>query len=111
MPSRKHVSDRSPSHTLCLCVLAALTSLTYANSLHGKFVFDDLSIVLQDPTLMNVKTFSGAMSPAVGGGWGPLLFVTYALNHYWGGLDTFGYHLVNVGLHVINVLLVYGILL
>jgi tetratricopeptide (TPR) repeat protein len=120
MASRKNLPDRVqgrtpkewiPSHLFSLCLLTVLSALTYANSLHGKFVFDDLSIVLQDPTLMNVKTFSQAMSPAVGGGWRPLLFVTYALNHYWGGLDTFGYHLVNVGLHVINVLLVYGILL
>lgn len=40
-----------------------------------------------------------------------ILFLTYGLNHYFGGLNTFGYHLVNVVLHIVNVLLVYGILL
>jgi len=40
-----------------------------------------------------------------------ILFLTYGLNRYFGGLNTFGYHVVNVLLHVINVLLVYGILL
>src|SRR5204862_5528461 len=33
------------------------------------------------------------------------------LNYYWSGLGTFGYHLLNVILHVVNVLFVYGIIL
>src|SRR5258708_4929197 len=85
--------DWTPPHWLSLPALAVLTLLVYANSLHGQFVFDDLSIVLQNSTLMNVKTLRDALSPATGGGWRQLLFITYALNYYWGGLNTFGYHL------------------
>ena len=36
---------------MCFGLLATLTILTYANSLHGKFVFDDLSIILQNSAL------------------------------------------------------------
>ena len=104
-------SDWLPPHFICLLLLAAITGLTYANSLHGKFVFDDLSVVLQNSTLMNVKTLSDVLEPGMGGGWRQLLFMTYGLNYYWSGLDTFSYHLVNVLLHVINVWLVYGILI
>jgi tetratricopeptide (TPR) repeat protein len=120
MPKRKsspdRVSDQTvagwiPPHLLSLSFLTSLAVLTYANSLHGKFVFDDLSVVLQNSTLMNVKTLSDVISPALGGGWRQLLFSTYALNYYWSGLDTFSYHVVNLGLHVINVWLVYGILI
>src|SRR5690242_8635212 len=120
MASRKKASETAksqatpewiPPQWVCLSVLAVLTFFVYANSLHGQFVFDDLSIVLQNSTLMNVKTLGDAISPAMGGGWRQLLFITYALNYYWGGLNTFGYHLFNVILHVINVGLVYGILL
>ena len=100
-----------PPHWICLGLLASLTVLTYANSLRGKFVFDDLSIILQNSALMNVKTIRDAVSPLIGGGWRQLLFATYALNYYWSGLDTFSYHVVNVALHVINVWLVYGIVL
>jgi tetratricopeptide (TPR) repeat protein len=85
--------------------------LTYANSLNGKLVFDDLSIITQNSTLMNVKTLGDAIFTAAGGGWRQLLFATYALNYYWSGLDTFSYHVVNVLLHVVNVWLVYGIVL
>jgi tetratricopeptide (TPR) repeat protein len=102
------LTDWTPSQTVSLCALAALTALAYANSLQGKFVFDDLVVVLQEPKLMNVKTI-GDVFAVTGGRW--LLIITYALNYYWSGVDTFSYHLVNVALHVINVLLVYGIIL
>jgi tetratricopeptide (TPR) repeat protein len=103
-----------PSHIFSFCLLTALTALIYANSLPGKFVFDDLQIIQQNSALMNVKTMGDAVSLALsggGGGWRQLLFLTYALNYYWGGLNPFGYHVVNVSLHAINVLLVYGIIL
>src|SRR4051812_47266422 len=91
-----------------ILVLIILTVIVYANSLHGKFVFDDQQIVLQNPRLMNVHTLNDAF--AIGAGWRQLLFLTYGLNYYWSGLDTFSYHVLNVVLHVVNVLLVYGII-
>src|SRR6266571_582585 len=90
-------------------LLAALSVIAYASSLHGKFVFDDQQIVMQNPQLMNVKTLGDAIS--LGAGWRQLLFFTYGLNYYVSGLDTFSYHVVNVFVHSVNVLLVYGIIL
>ena len=111
-PSAAPPAPWIPSHILSFAALTILTALTYANSLHGKFVFDDLQLVQQNADIMNVKTFRDAIV----GGWHAtgqrqLLFVSYALNYYWGGLDTFGYHVLNVVLHTVNVLLVYGIIL
>jgi tetratricopeptide (TPR) repeat protein len=121
MPSRKSVPARNPrpadtpawtpSHLFCLCALAVLTVATYANSLDGSFVFDDLQVVMQNSALMNVRTFGDVVSLAMREGSRKLLFFTYGLNYYLSGLQTFGYHLVNVILHVVNVLLVYGIIL
>jgi tetratricopeptide (TPR) repeat protein len=31
-----------------------------------------------------------------------ICFMSFALNYYFGGLDTFGYHLVNVIIHILN---------
>src|SRR6516162_4556307 len=86
-----------------ILVLVAITVIAYANSLNGKFVFDDQQIVLQNAHLMNVHTLADAF--AIGAGWRQLLFFTYGLNYYLSGTDTFSYHLVNLVLHVINVVL------
>src|SRR3989441_5949125 len=116
MPSRKSRAAPPapwiPPHAFSVGLLIILTALTYANSFHGKFVFDDLQLVQQNSDIMNVKTFRDAIV----GGWFAtgqrhLLFLTYALNYYWSGLDTVSYHVLNLILHVINVLLVYGIIL
>src|SRR5262249_1322652 len=96
----------SLSHAIALVII---TTAAYANSLGGRFVFDDQQIVLQNPRLMNVHSLADAF--AIGSGWRQLLFFSYGLNYYLSGLDTFSYHVINVILHIANVLLVYGIIL
>ena len=66
--------------------LVVVTVIAYAGSLHGKFIFDDQQIVMQNPKLMNVRTFGDVLAMATG--WRQLLFFTYGLNYYWSGLDT-----------------------
>lgn len=91
-----------------LLLLAGLTVLSYGNSLHGRFVFDDQEVIFQ-PAVINARSLSGIVSITTG--WRQLLFATYAFNNYWSGFDPFSYHVVNLLLHVVNVLLVYGIIL
>ena len=38
-----------------------------------------------------------------------LVYASLWLNHQWGGLEPWGYHLVNVIVHLINTVLVYGV--
>jgi len=102
-------STRSDTWLPHAVVLVIITAAVYANSLNGRFVFDDQQIVLQNPRLMNIHTLADAF--AIGAGWRQLLFFTYGLNYYLSGLDTFSYHVINVSLHIANVLLVYGIIL
>src|SRR5262249_32201712 len=108
-PAVSQSANRFDSWPMHVVVLIIVTVIVYANSLHGKFVFDDQQIVLQNPRLMNIHTLNDAV--AIGAGWRQLLFLTYGMNYYWSGLDTFSYHVVNVVLHIVNVLLVYGIIL
>src|SRR5436309_1889964 len=92
-----------------VALLILITAVAYGNSLNGKFVFDDQQIVLQNPALMNIHSLNDAV--VLGAGWRQMLFVTYGLNYYFSGLNTFSYHAFNLALHIINVLLVYGIIL
>jgi protein O-mannosyl-transferase len=90
-----------------LSLLAVITTLCYLNSLNGSFVFDDQVIVfssgITEPYTPE-NLLGSIIRPRA------MLFFTYALNYSWSGLNTFSYHVVNVIIHVVNVLLVYGIL-
>jgi tetratricopeptide (TPR) repeat protein len=94
---------------VCAIALVMICVFAYASSLDGKLVFDDLQIVMQNPQLMNIHSAADLIS--LGAGFRQLLFFTYGLNYYLGGLNTFGYHVTNVFLHTVNVLLIYGIIL
>ena len=89
-------------------LLVVLTFLVFANGLHGAFVFDDMESVIQNKTITNVRTIGDVLHAGTGSR--ELLISTYALNYLLGGADTFGYHLVNILLHMMCVLLVYFII-
>lgn len=89
---------------ITLAVLAAFTFLIYSNVLHGPFIFDDGMYISKNPQIKDLALL-----------WPPspryLTFLSFALNYAVGGLDTFGYHLFNVALHIINSALVFAIAL
>jgi protein O-mannosyl-transferase len=94
----------------CLCCLTLLVAAIYANSLRGPFVFDDIAAIVENPT---IRSLGAALRPpaedgvTVGGR--PLLNFTFALNYAVGGLDVFGYHLLNVAIHALAALTLFGL--
>lgn len=89
-----------------LALIFILGFLIYGNVLHGEFQFDDKSFIVQNK---NIKDISDI--PAI---WKAdrfpsrfLTFLTFAANFHFNGLDTFGYHLVNVLIHLINAFVVF----
>src|SRR3989338_10048110 len=86
-----------------LFILCVVTLLIYSNSLSFPFHFDDADNILDNPairSLSNVLDFSGTRT---------IGFLSFALNFHFGGLDVFGYHLVNILIHITNGLLVYSL--
>ena len=91
---------------LTALLFAALTFTIYFPSLHGQFVFDDAVIenepmlhITRLPQLFDLLT-SRKIERAVG-------MMSFALNYYFGGLHPFGYHLVNVIIHMVNGLILF----
>jgi hypothetical protein len=82
--------------------LAVLTLAAYWNTLNGGFYFDDQGVFL-DPCIVGP-----------GFGWKifrliqtrPLTFLTLQWNYVLGGNDPWGFHLINVLMHVTNSILV-----
>ncbi|MEE9613495.1 MAG: hypothetical protein V3W31_00895, partial [Thermodesulfobacteriota bacterium] len=86
-------------------LIASACLLIYSNTLHSPFFFDDKLYILDNPgirSLGNFLDFSGTRYVA---------FLSFAVNYAVGGYEPFGYHIVNVAVHVINGLLVWWLVL
>src|SRR5712692_9504485 len=91
----------------------------YLNSLGGQFVFDDTSIIQNNPQIRslgitNLQHIFGShywqTVAGQGGLYRPVVILSYALNYAVGGFDPAGYHFVNVLLHALNSVLVFLII-
>lgn len=98
-PSRGPLVERGLAAPLLLAVLA------YARVLGGEFQFDDLTSVEENPAVKAPALLLA--KPLLDGAFRPLTDLTFALNHALGRLDPFGYHLVNLALHLVAVVLVH----
>ena len=83
--------------------------LTYANSLAGAFVLDDEAAIVQNRGITDLSRLGDVLVPApdspIAGR--PLSSLSFALNYAAGGLDVFGYHVVNIALHTLSALLLW----
>jgi tetratricopeptide (TPR) repeat protein len=87
---------------LMLFCLVGLVFLIYANSLHGPFVFDDMrNIEYNSHIRLTQLTFDGLRKAGFDSysSSRPIANISFALNYYFNGKDTFGYHLVNTLIH------------
>lgn len=94
-----------------LCILGA-AGLAYHNSLHGPFVFDDASSIVTNPTLRSLWPLPGALSPPITNVTAqgrPILNLSLAINHAIGGTTVEGYHVVNLIIHTLAGLTLFGI--
>ena len=101
-----------PGRFPAIALIVVLGIAAYFNSLDNGFHYDDEHSILENHhvrSLLNLPaffldpgTFSGLPQARM---YRPVLLVTYALNYAVGGYEPFGYHLVNLFLHLLNVLL------
>ena len=92
-----------------LIVLAACA--VYANSLANPFVLDDEGTVVQNPEIRNLLDLRRVLLPSPDNATAgrPLVSLSFALNFAVGGLDPTGYHALNLALHVLCALLLFGL--
>ena len=78
--------------------------IIYSNIYHAPFVFDDVGKIVDNVKikyLTNYLSFARLLWPR------GVVDLTFALNYRFGGLEVFGYHLINIVIHILNGLLVY----
>ena len=84
----------------------AFSALVYVNALDNQFVYDDFRTVLNNPSIEDVWAVTAIIYREMTR---PVVNFTYALDRAIFGGSLFGYHLTNVLLHVVNVLLLFHI--
>jgi Tfp pilus assembly protein PilF len=96
--------------------LAAVIAIVYANGLHAGFHFDDWHVLQDNPHVRSLASiprfFVHPDTTTVlheNKDLRPVLMTTFALNYAVSGIETWSYHIVNMILHWLAVLLVYRI--
>ncbi len=91
---------------LVLSLLIIVGSVGYYPSFEAAFVFDDLRVIVKDRDV-HVKEFSLESLQSLIRKKRPVAVLSFAVNYYFGGLKTFGYHLVNLIIHILTAFIVY----
>lgn len=111
MNESRSISDSNLiRHSLLVIFLGSLSLLIYSNTFHASFHMDDWLNIQENPychieTISARTLFSAAFK---GHSFSrPVSNLTFALNYYFGGLDVFGYHLVNLVIHILAGVVVY----
>jgi tetratricopeptide (TPR) repeat protein len=87
-------------------ILIALAGLAvYANSLSVPFLFDDLLSIRDNP---RIRSLSPPWAPLIDTS-RPVVQFSLALNYAVGRLDVAGYHAVNLAIHILAALTLFGI--
>jgi len=106
----------SNNRLFCLIIILFLL-LIYSNSFKASFQFDDEHVIVKNHFIKDFKNILKFFwTPEMGSGlvketsgYRPLFLASFALNYYLGGLDVFGYHLLNFSLHALCSILVFFI--
>jgi hypothetical protein len=85
-----------------LLAVAVSVLVVYAGTFNASFHFDDFPLIVENYSLRDSGNFLEVLRGQRG-----VTMVTFLLNYAVGGLDVFGYHVVNIAIHIINSALAY----
>ncbi|QPJ61730.1 MAG: tetratricopeptide repeat protein [Candidatus Nitronauta litoralis] len=90
---------RTKIHVQRLIILIVLTLLAFSGTLSTPMLYDDDHAVVNNESTKSLDIYPQALHPdnLLNR---PVLQFTFALNRELNGLDVFGYHLVNLALHI-----------
>ncbi len=98
------LEKRFSSSWLAFILIGFSVLIVYSNTYRVPFTFDDEPRITENKSIRNLSNYLSLVklleSRAV-------VDLTFALNYEFGRLDVFGYHLVNVWIHILNGFLVY----
>ena len=96
---------------LASLLVIVVTGVLYGRTLDVPFVFDDVSNIVENRAVhasrlgfreLTTAAFESRLPR-------PVAYASFAINHAFGGLEVAGYHVLNIMIHALNGLLVYGL--
>jgi len=100
--------------------LILITLGAYFKVFHAEFVYDDFGFIVNNKDIQSFKPFSKFfLSPDIftgsnyaaenvgGKNWRPISSLAFAIEYRFFGPNPFGFHLISILLHLINIVLVY----
>lgn len=99
--------SRSPLGILPWAGMVLLLSVivAYSNLWNGTWLFDDIPGIVENSEIASLWPQETLVGPRR-----PVGHLSFALNHALGGLDPGGYHTVNLAIHALAGLLLFGLL-
>jgi hypothetical protein len=102
-------------HLIAGVLIVAVGLVAYSNTFQVSFRFDDYPNILSHPDVqINVlswqrfeQLFRNTYEVTIR----VFSYLTFALNYYFGGVDVFGYHLVNLIIHIASGVFLYWLLI
>lgn len=88
------------------CCAAALAVLVHASALDNPFVYDDFHLIVENSSILNPSNLQSVIVRDITR---PLVTLSYAVDTWVWGRRPVGYHVTNLLLHVVNVLLVFWV--
>ena len=108
MNSSDETGSFAKNRALFAALAAVLAGAVYLNALHNPFVYDDRRMIVENTSIQSLHNLRAIVWHDIAR---PLINLSYAVDYAAWGSAPFGFHLTNVLLHVINVLLLFRLAL
>lgn len=95
-----------------IVILVIIPIFAYSNCYSCPFIFDDIKDIVLGTHFHRIWPIWEVMfqiPPGTAASGRPMVGLTLAINYVVGGTDPFGYHLLNILIHIASTLLLYGI--
>ena len=92
-----------PHTAICAGLILVVGMIAYANSFFGVFLYDDYPHIIADERIRELSPLSHLNTRR------PLVSLSLAINYRFGELKTGGYHAVNLMVHLLAALALFGV--
>ena len=103
-----HLQNHDPvtRQVKAIFILCCMGLLAFYGTLHSPFHYDDTHAIVENPYIKDLSKFQEKVGIQNVFNRSALLF-SYAVNQNLGEMEVFGYHLVNILIHILNAILCF----